>query len=176
MGILIGVVAALAAFLGYAATRPESFRVERTTRIAAAPEQIFPLIVDFHRWNIWSPYEKIDPAMKRSHSGPETGTGASYEWDGNRQAGSGRMEITDTSPPSNVTIKLDFTRPFKASNTIEFILAPKDGATDVTWAMHGHNSFGNKVMSVFMSMDKLVGKDFEEGLSNLKAVAESLPA
>lgn len=170
--IAIAIVVLIAGLLAYAATRPDTFRVERTVSIQAPPEKIFPLINDFHSWGSWSPYEKLDPTMKKTYSGAESGQGAVYEWAGNNKAGSGRMEIVETMPPSQVQIKLDFSKPFEAHNTTEFTLEPQGNATNVTWAMHGPSPFMTKVMSIFMSMDSLVGKDFETGLANLKALAE----
>lgn len=170
--IVIGVVVLLVAFLGFAATRPDTFRVQRAMTINAPPEKIFALINDLHRWGSWSPYEKKDPTMKRTHSGAANGKGAVYEWEGNRDIGTGRMEITDTSPPSRVSIKLDFIKPFEAHNNVEFTLEPNGHSTNVTWALHGAASYTSKVMSVVFNMDRMVGKDFEAGLADLKAVAE----
>ena len=170
--VLIVIVVLIAAFLLFAASRPNGFRVERTTRIKAPPEKIFPLIDNFHDWVAWSPYEKIDPALQRSYSGAERGKGAVYEWQGNNKVGKGRMEITQASPPSKVAIKLDFLKPFEAHNTAEFTLVPNGDATNVTWAMIGQQPFMFKVMTVFMNMDKMIGKDFEAGLANLKAIVE----
>ena len=169
--IAIIVVVLIAAILGYAMTMPDSFRVQRTTSIKAPPEKIFSIINDFHRWGSWSPWDKMDPEMKRTYSGAASGKGAAYAWQGNSKVGEGRMEIADTSP-SKVTIKLDFMKPFEAHNTVEFTLEPKGDSTNVTWAMYGPSEFITKVMGVFVSMDKMVGKDFETGLANLKAVAE----
>ena len=171
--IAIAVVIIIAAFLGYAATRPDTFRVERTTSIKAPPEKIFPLINDLHRWDAWSPFEKKDPAMKRTFGSATSGKGAVYEWEGNKEIGKGRMEIADTSPPSRVTIKLDFVKPFEAHNTVDFTLEPRGETTNVTWAIHGPSPFISKVIGIFCNMDKMIGKDFEAGLANLKAVAES---
>jgi len=170
--IAIIVVVLIAAILGYAMTMPDSFRVQRTTSIKAPPEKIFSIINDFHRWGSWSPWDKMDPEMKRTYSGAASGKGAAYAWQGNSKVGEGRMEIADTSP-SKVTIKLDFMKPFEAHNTVEFTLEPKGDSTNVTWAMYGPSEFITKVMGVFVSMDKMVGKDFETGLANLKALAET---
>ena len=171
--IAIIVVVLIAAILGYAMTMPDNFRVQRTTSIKAPPEKIFPLINDLHRWGSWSPWEKMDPEMKRTYSGSASGKGAAYAWQGNRKVGEGRMEIADTSPPSKVTIKLDFMKPFEAHNTAEFTLEPKGDSTNVTWAMYGPSEYMAKVIGVFVSMDKMIGKDFETGLANLKTVAET---
>jgi uncharacterized protein YndB with AHSA1/START domain len=166
------VVVLLVALLVFAATRPDAFRVERTATINAPPEKIFPLIADFHEWGAWSPYEKLDPAMQRTFGGAAQGKGAVYEWNGNKTVGQGRMEITDAPAASRVVIKLDFIRPFASSNTAEFVLEPRGGSTDVTWAMHGPNTYMGKLMDVFVDMDDMIGKDFTAGLANLKAVAE----
>ena len=170
--IALVIVVLVAALLVYAATRPDSMHVERAARINAPPEKIFPLINDFHRWSSWSPYEKRDPAMKRVYGGAASGTGAVYEWEGNRDVGQGRMEITESTPASRVAIKLDFIEPFEGHNTAEFTLAPKGQSTDVTWAMHGPAPFISKLMQVFFNFDTMIGKDFEEGLANLKTLVE----
>ncbi len=172
VGVVVVVVAAL---LGFAATKPDAYRVQRIASIKAAPEKIFALINDFHRWGSWSPWEKLDPGMKKTHSGAANGQGAVYEWEGNKKVGKGRMEITQTSPPSKVTIKLDFLKPFEAHNTAEFTLDGQGDSTNVTWAMHGRQPYMFKVMTLFLSMDKMVGKDFETDLANLKSITESKP-
>jgi uncharacterized protein YndB with AHSA1/START domain len=171
--IVVGLLAVLiAVVLILALTKPDTFRVERTTSIKAPPERIFPLLNDFQSWSAWSPYEKKDPAMKRTFSGPPSGKGAIYEWDGDKNVGQGRMEIMRSTPPSNVTLDLDFVKPFEAHNTVVFTLAPQGDSTTVTWAMKGPANFISKVMRVFINMDKMVGTDFEAGLANLKALAE----
>jgi K+-transporting ATPase KdpF subunit len=174
--ISIAVVVILGGFLIYAATRPDTFRVERTATIKAPPERIFPLINDFQRWGAWSPFEKKDPAMKRTLSGAPSGSGAVYEWDGNKEIGQGRMEIVESVPPSRVTLKLDFTRPFKAHNIVDFTLEPRGDSTQVTWAIHGPSPFISKVMGIVFNMDKMIGKDFEAGLAALKSVSEQQSA
>jgi len=170
--IAIVVVVLVGALLAFAATKPDTFRVQRAASIKAPPEKIFPLINDLHSWGAWSPWEKLDPAMKRTHSGAASGKGAVYEWEGNGEVGAGRMEIVAASPPSAVRIKLDFLKPFEAHNYAEFTLEPKGDATNVTWAMYGPNTYVSKLMSVFFSMDSMVGKSFEAGLANLKAATE----
>jgi carbon monoxide dehydrogenase subunit G len=167
------VVALIAAILIYAATLPDHFSVQRTVSIKAPPEKILPLITDFHRWDSWSPWEKMDPEMKRTFSGAANGKGAAYAWQGNSKVGEGRMEIVDVSPPSKITIKLDFLKPFEAHNTAEFALEPKGDSTNVTWTMYGPSPYLAKVMGIFASMDKMVGNDFEIGLANLKTAAET---
>jgi hypothetical protein len=164
--VLIALFVLLAALLALAASKPATFSIQRAIGIQAPPEKIYPLINDFHNWLAWSPYETLDPAMTKTYSGAANGRGAVYEWD------TGRMEIAETSAPSKITIKLDFLKPFEGHNIAEFTLDAKGGATNVTWAMHGPNSFMAKVMSVFVTMDRLLGKEFENGLANLKTVAE----
>ena len=174
-GIAIVVLALLViagGLLLFAATKPDTFQVQRTVTIKAPPEKIFALIGDVHRWGIWSPYEKLDPAMRRTLSGAAEGKGSIYEWDSDSRAGRGRMEITDASPPSQVTIKLDFVKPIEGHNTAEFTLEPKGDSTNVTWLMYGPSAYIAKVIGIFVSMDKMIGDDFEAGLANLKSVAE----
>lgn len=171
MTIVLIIVAAIAGLLIYAATRPDSFRLERSITIKASAEKVHALIDDFHNWPSWSPWENKDPAMKRTYSGTPKGKGTVYDWDGNKNVGLGRMEITD-SAPSKIVIKLDFFKPFEAHNTAEFTLTPQGESTQVTWAMHGPSPFMTKLMTIFCSMDKMVGKDFEAGLANLKSAVE----
>jgi uncharacterized protein YndB with AHSA1/START domain len=163
---------AIAAVLILAARKPDTFRVQRATTVKAPPDKIFPLINDFHQWGAWSPYETRDPAMKRSYSGAERGKGAVYGWEGNKNVGSGRMEILDTQAPSKIVIKLDFFAPFEGHNTAEFTMLPQGDGTNVTWSMHGPSPFIGKIMHVFINMDRMVGKDFEAGLANLKRLTE----
>ena len=169
---IIAVVLAIAIILILAAAKPDRFRVQRATTVKAPPERIFPLINDFHQWATWSPYENKDPAMKRSYSGEASGKGAVYAWEGNKNVGSGRMEILDASAPSKIVIKLDFFTPFEGHNTAEFTMLPQGDATNVTWLMYGPLPFMGKIMHVFVNMDRMVGKDFEIGLANLKRVTE----
>ena len=152
---------------------PDTFRIERSTLIAAPPEAIFPLVEDFRRWREWSPYEEIDPNLKRTYSGPEQGAGAAYAWEGNGKAGAGRMEIVEADKPSRIAIKLDFTRPMRANNRAEFTFRPEGGGTRVAWAMEGARPFMMKLMGLFFNFDKMVGGDFEKGLAKMKAVAEA---
>lgn len=170
--IVIVLVVAVAAIFVYAATKPDAFRVQRATSIKAPPEKVFALINDFHKWAGWSPWEKLDPEMKRTHSGAAEGKGAVYAWEGNSKVGAGRMEIKESSPSSKIVIKLDFIKPFEGHNTAEYTLETKGDSTDVTWAMYGPAPFISKVMQVFVSMDSMIGKDFETGLANMKSIAE----
>lgn len=169
LGLLLGIL--VAALLIYASTRPDSFRVERSVVINAPPGRIAAILADFRRWPEWSPWEKKDPAMTRTLSGPASGRGAAYEWSGNKQVGHGRMEILDASD-TLVRVKLDFFSPFEAHNVAEYALRPEGDGTRVTWAMFGPSPFMTKLMGVFMSMEKMVGPDFEAGLASLKAIAE----
>lgn len=166
------IVVVVAGILIYAATRPDMFRVQRTATIKAPPEKIFALINDLRSWSQWSPYEKKDPAMKRTFSGAANGKGAVYEWDGDNNVGKGRMEITEATPSGKILIKLDFIKPFEGHNTAEFTMEPRSDGTVVTWAMYGPASFMMKAMGLFMNMDNMIGNDFAAGLANLKAAAE----
>jgi len=170
--IAIIVVALIAAVLVYASTKPDTFRVERSASIKAPPEKVFALLNDFQRWDAWSPWEKKDPAMKRTFSVVTSGKFAQYAWEGNREVGQGRMEIAESVPPSKVAIKLDFAKPFEAHNLVEFTLEPKGDVTNITWVMQGNTPYFVKIIHVFLNMDSIVGKDFETGLANLKTVAE----
>jgi uncharacterized protein YndB with AHSA1/START domain len=170
--VAVVLVIAIAVVLILAATKPNTFSVQRAIAIKAPPERIFPLINDFHQWASWSPYENKDPAMKRSFSGAASGTGAVYGWDGNKNVGSGRMEILDSATPSKIVIKLDFFKPFEGHNTAEFTMLPQGNATSVTWLMHGPAKFIHRLMQVFMNLDTMIGKDFEVGLVNLKNLTE----
>jgi hypothetical protein len=172
--ILIIIALLLAALLVFAATKPDIFRLQRTVSINASPEKIYALIADFHShgWGSWSPWEKRDPNLQRTFSGSTSGQGAVYEWAGSSKVGAGRMQITDVSPPTKLSIKLDFLKPIEGHNIAEFTLEPRGASTLVTWAMHGPNRYIGKVMGVFINMDRLIGKDFDAGLANLKSIAE----
>jgi uncharacterized protein YndB with AHSA1/START domain len=170
--VLVVGVLALAAVLIAAALRPDTFRVERAIQINASADRIYPLIDDFHRWTAWSPWEKRDPALKRDYSGAASGKGAVYAWEGNKEVGQGRMEILEAVPPSRIVIKLDFFKPFEAHNTAEFTLQPGAAGTELRWAMYGPQPYLFKLMGLFFSMDKMVGKDFDDGLASIKAIAE----
>ena len=171
--IAYSVVAVVGAVLLYAATKPDTFRVQRSTSIQAPPEKIFAVLNDFHQSVSWSPYEKKDPAMKRVFSGPESGAGAVYQFEGNKEVGKGRLTITETTPSSKVALALDMEEPFEGHNIVEYTLNVNGGSTDVTWAIHGQQPYIGKVMSLFMDCDKMIGKDFEVGLANLKALLEN---
>jgi uncharacterized protein YndB with AHSA1/START domain len=170
IAVVLAIVIAIVLIL--AATKPDAFSVERAIDIAAPAERVFPLINDFHQWVSWSPWENRDPALKRSYEGPASGQGAVYGWEGNKNVGSGRMEILEAQAPSKILIKLDFLKPFEAHNTAEFTMLPQGAGTRLTWVMRGPAPFISKLMQVFMSFDRMIGKDFEIGLSNLKKLAE----
>ena len=168
----IVVVVLIAGVLILAATKPDTFRIERKATIKAPPEKVFGFLSDFKQWGAWSPWDKKDPAMKRNFGATTSGKGATYAWEGNKDVGIGTMEIAESAPPSKLAIKLNFVKPFEANNLVNFTLTPATGGTEVAWSMEGKNNFISKVMQVFMSMDKMVGPDFEAGLANLKAAAE----
>ena len=171
---IIGIAVALVivAALIFAATKPDIFQLQRSATIKAPPEKIFAFINDFSRWGAWSPWEKKDPAMKRTFGTNTSGMGAKYAWEGNKDVGQGSMEITESVPSSRIAIKLDFLKPFETSNNVDFTLEPKGDVTVVTWRMQGPTPYFAKIIHVFMDMDKMVGKDFEAGLSDLKTAAE----
>jgi hypothetical protein len=164
-------VIAVIAILIMAATKPPVFHVERTIVIAASPQKIDPLLDDFHNWQQWSPWASLDPRMQTTYSGAPAGAGAVYEWRGDRKVGKGRMEIM-AAQPTITSIKLDFLSPFASHNVTNFILQPQGTVTRVTWTMDGPNTYTSKLMTVFVSMDKMIGTDFDKGLANLKTAAE----
>lgn len=170
--IFVLAIIIVAGVLSYAATRPTQFSIARSVSIAAAPDVIFPLINDLHQFNRWNPFLKNDPAAKLTYSGPSSGKGAAHDWDGNSQVGKGRVEITESSPTSKILMKLDMVAPMEAHNRVEFTLEPKGGETQVTRAMSGEHSFAGKLIALIFSMDKMVGGSFEQGLAELKALAE----
>jgi carbon monoxide dehydrogenase subunit G len=170
---IIGVVVviAIAGILLYAATKPDSFRVQRTVLINAPSDKVFSMINDIKAWTVWSPYEKKDPAMKRTYGAVTAGKGATYAWEGNKEVGQGSMEIVESNP-QKIVIKLDFLKPFEAHNIGEFMLEPKGDSTSVTWAIYGPSPYMSKVVGTFMNIDDMIGRDFEKGLADLKAAAE----
>lgn len=170
--ILILLVVIIVAVLVAAALRPDTFEVTRSARIQASPERIFPLINDLHRYSTWSPFEKKDPAIKRTFSGPASGPGAIYDFDGNSQVGTGRLSITESVAPSRVTLTLDMEKPMEGHNVVEFILVPEGDGTRVTWTIRGPSPYISKLLGLFMNMDRMVGSEFEKGFANLKQVAE----
>lgn len=175
MKILGGLLVLILLLVGFIATRPAEYRVERSTTVAAPASVVQAQIEDFHRWPEWSPWAKLDPAMKEEHSGAERGVGAVYFWSGNDKVGEGRMTVVESVPGEKVGIKLEFLKPFAATNPTTFAFAPDGDGTKVTWTMEGKNDFIGKAMTLMMNMDKTVGGDFEKGLAQLKTVCESMP-
>jgi len=165
IAVLIG------AFLAFVAARPNAFRIQRTTGIKASPEKLFAMINDLRQFNTWNPFAVADPNVKLTCSGALGGKGAAYDWQSVKM-GVGRMEIVDTAPPLKVVAKLNFVKPVEAHNVVEFTLEPEGETTDVTWAMHGPMLFLSKLMTTFMSMDRMIGDEFEKGLANMMAAAE----
>lgn len=170
--IALLLVLAIGALLLYAASRPKVMAVQRSALIQAPAEKIHPLINDLHRFNTWNPYEKKDPAIKGSYRGPASGPGAGYDFEGNKDVGKGSIQITGAVVPASVTMELHMIEPMEGRNTIAFTLAPRGEATEVTWAMHGPSPFIARLVGVFVDMDRMIGRDFEAGLANLKSVAE----
>lgn len=169
--IAVVVVVAVIAILIFVAMKPATYHVERSTTIATTADKISPLLDDFHNWDQWSPWAKLDPNMRVTYSGAPAGQGAVYEWEGNSKVGKGRMEIVAVQP-TLTSIKLDFLSPFASHNQTNFVLVSQGPTTLVTWTMDGPNTFASKLMSLFVSMDKMIGKDFDSGLSQLKSAAE----
>lgn len=153
--------------------QPATYHVERSTAVAAPSERVFAMVNDFHNWSEWSPWEKLDPSMKKTYSGPPAGTGAGYAWQGNSQVGEGRMQITDSVPTRKVTVHLEFLKPFPSESITTFTTQSDASGSRVTWAMDGQSNFLTKAMNLFTSMDKMIGPDFERGLAQLKAKAEA---
>jgi hypothetical protein len=171
--ILIGLAAIVLAFAGIVAMQPSEFRITRTTVISAPAPAVFAQVNDFHKWQAWSPWEKMDPALKRTYEGAPAGTGAIYSWAGNNQVGVGRMTITESRPSDLIGIKLEFLKPFAATHTAEFTFKPEGDQTAVTWSMAGENKFVAKGLGLVMNMDKMIGGQFEQGLAQMKAVVEA---
>jgi len=171
--ILLALVAIVVVFVGVVAMQPADYRVTRTTVLAAAPSDVFPHVNDFHRWEAWSPWAKLDPGMKVTYDGPPAGPGAVYTWTGNKDVDEGRMTLTDSRPGELVKIKLAFIKPFASMSAVDVALEPQGPATKVTWTMSGQNGFVEKAFCLFVSMDKMIGGDFEKGLAQLKAVVET---
>ena len=171
--IAIALVVLVAILLVVVATRPSTFRVERSARAVAPAEAVYAQIADFHRWAAWSPWEKLDPGMKKTFEGPAMGEGAAYAWAGNDKVGEGRMTITSARPGEEVVIRLEFLKPWASTSTATFRLAPDGGGTKVTWTMEGHNDLLGKAASLFMDVDKMIGADFERGLAAMKQVSEA---
>lgn len=176
MVVLIVVAAILVLLVAVIATRPDDLQIARSATVSAPAPVIFAQVNDFHNWDAWSPWAKLDPAMKTVFSGPATGTGAGYSWVGNSKVGEGRMTITESRPSDLVRIKLEFLKPFAATNQAEFTFKPQGNQTTVTWSMSGKKNFVTKAMGLVMSMDKMLGGQFEKGLQQMKSVAEAAAA
>lgn len=166
-------VVLIGAIVGIASTKPDSFRVVRRVSIAATPRAIFPHINDLEKWQVWSPWAQKDPNAKNTFGAIRAGNGASMRWEGNKEVGVGTMTITETVPESSVAMRLDFEKPFQATNFAEFVLRPEGNATEVTWSLYGSAPLMTKIMDLLMNMDKMIGRDFEAGLANLKARVEA---
>jgi hypothetical protein len=173
LNILIVAAGIIAVLAGFVAMQAPEFRVARSTTISAPPPAVFAQVNDFHRWEAWNPWGKIDPAMKQAYEGAAAGTGAVYAWVGNKEVGEGRMTITESRPHDLIRIKLEFFKPFSATNTAEFTFKPEGNQTAVTWSMMGENNFIAKAVHLFMNMDKMIGGQFERGLAQMKAIAEA---
>jgi hypothetical protein len=173
MIVLSVIVVIVSLLLVVIASRPAEFSVTRSTSMSAPPQVVFPQVNDFHNWEAWSPWAKLDPGMKTTYSGPAAGTGAAYAWTGNSKVGEGRMMILESRPSELVRIKLEFQKPFATTNASEFTFHPQGNQTNVTWAMSGKRNFMMKAFGLFMNMDKMVGGQFEQGLRQMKAVAEA---
>lgn len=171
-GLGLGLAAAMVLLVVVIALQPAEFTISRNRDIAAPPATLFSMTNDLHQWNRWSPWAKLDPAMKITYSGAALGKGAVYEWTGNSEVGSGRMEIIESTPNSKVGIALQFRAPFESTNGVEFAFMPKGPLTNVRWTMNGTNDFLGKAFALFMDMDAMVGADFEKGLAELKKLAE----
>lgn len=169
--VVIVIIALIAGILIYASTKPDIFRVERSISIKASPEKIFPLINDFHSWQAWTPYNK-DPAMKKIYSGSDSGKGARYAWEGNKDVGVGDIAISESTPPNKLVFDLHMIKPFEARNVAEINLNATGDSTTVTWSLVDKHNLMLKTISLFINLDNTIGKDFEAGLANLKAIAE----
>ncbi len=171
--ILISLAVLIILLIIFIALQPAAFRIARSALISAPPQTVFNQINDFHKWEAWSPWLKMDPNVKQTYEGPPSGPGAKYAWSGNKQIGEGRMTILETNPPTLIRIKLEFIKPFQNTNDTEFTFQPQANQTNLTWAMSGQRPFMMKAFGLVMNMDKLVGKDFEKGLASIKQICES---
>ncbi len=178
LSLFVVITVAVVAILGIAMTKPATYHVERSATTAASPRTVYAVLNDLHRFPDWSPWQKLDPAMKITHDGPASGVGAKYHWVGNNDVGEGRITITESTPHESVVQKLEFLKPWESTSDVRFTIASEAAGSKVTWAMDGKNDFMAKMMTVFMNMDTMIGKDFDAGLANLKRVTEveSAPA
>ena len=173
--ILIALAGIVFVFVAIVATRPSEYRVARTATISAPAPAVFAQVNDFHKWQAWNPWAKIDPAMKQAYEGAPAGTGAIYTWAGNKEVGAGRMTLTESRPADLIRIKLEFQKPFRSTSTAEFTFKPEGNRTIVTWSMAGHVSFIAKAVHLFLDMDTMIGGNFEKGLADMKSVVEGAP-
>lgn len=173
--VLIVLAVLILIFAGVVAMQPDDYRVERSAKMSATPAAVFEQVNDFHKWEAWSPWIKLDPNSKTSFEGPTSGKDAKFKWSGNSDVGEGMMTITDSKPNDLVQIRLDFEKPFKDTSTAEFTFKPEADQTNVTWSMAGKHNFFSKAICLFMSMDKMIGSKFEEGLASMKKVVEAPP-
>lgn len=171
--ILIALVVIVIVFVVVVAMQPSEFRVARSTTVSAPPGTVFAQVNDFHKWEAWNPWGKIDPAMKQTYEGAPAGVGAVYTWAGNNEVGEGRMTITESRPSDLIRVRLEFFKPLRATNTAEFTFKPEGNQTAVTWSMFGQNNFMAKAIHLFMNMDKMIGGQFEKGLASMKSIVES---
>ncbi len=170
--ILVGIAVLFAFLLITIARKPAAFAITRSAVIPASPDRVFALVNDFHEWDHGSPWAKIDPNCKNTFDGPTSGVGAKFAWDGNGKVGSGRMEITESKPNEKIALDLIFSRPMKANNLTVFTFHPEADGTKITWTMSGHNGFMGKAFNTFVDCDKMIGKQFDEGLENMKKVVK----
>ena len=173
--ILIALAVIVIVFVVIVALQPSEFHVARSTTISAPPAAVFAQVNDFHKWEAWNPWGKIDLAMKQAYDGAPAGIGAIYTWAGNNEVGEGKMTITESRPNESVKFKLEFLKPFAATNTAEFTFKPEGNQTVVTWSMAGHNNFMFKAVGLFMDCDKMIGGNFEQGLASMKSAVEGAP-
>ena len=171
--IVIGLVVVIVGFVAVVATQPSDFRVGRTATIAAPAPAVFAQVNDFHKWETWNPWAKLDPAMKQAYEGAPAGTGAVYTWSGNEEAGEGRMTLIKSRPSDLIRVQLEFLKPFRGTSVAEFTFKPEGDHTVVTWSMTGQNNFIAKAVHLFMDMDKMIGGNFEKGLAQMKSVVEA---
>src|SRR5881396_1990852 len=174
--ILVALAVIVLGFVGVVAMRPSEYRVARTATIAAPAPAVFAQVNDFHKWEAWNPWAKLDPAMKQAYEGAPAGIGAIYTWAGNSEVGEGRMTLTESRPSDLVRIRLEFLKPFAGTSTAEFTFKPEGNQTAVTWSMTGKVNFMAKVVHLFMDMDRMIGDKFETGLAQLKSITEATPS
>ena len=173
--ILIAVAVIVVVFLVIVALQSKEFRVARSATMAAPPSVVFAQVNDFHKWEAWNPWGKIDPAIKQNYEGAQAGVGAIYTWTGNREVGEGRMTIIESRPSELIRIKMEFFKPFAGNSTAEFTFKPENSQTALTWSMFGANNFMAKAMHLVINMDKMIGGQFDRGLASMKSIVETAP-